>query len=430
MHQKQQFGNLLHRMMSYAVMATVTGAIGFGLLAVSAEKASGQTYQVLYSFTGGVDGSGPFGGVTMDSAGNLYGTTYSYGAHGFGTVFKLSRKNGSWLFAPLYSFQNIPDGANPAARVIFGPNGTLYGTTYLGGAGCRGIGCGTVFNLRPPATTCRAVFCAWSESVLYRFNDVPDGASPFSEVVFDQSGNLYGTTYGGGFNGQGAVYKLTSFGGQWGEGVIYRFQNGTDGASPQSGLIFDAAGNLYGTSSAGGANYGAVYELTPTQFGWSEQTLHGFQDYSLGASPIGGLVFDRSGNLYGTTMYGGAQFSGTVYELMPALGSWTFHLLYSFAGSGSEGPLASLILDSAGNLYGTTYADGAYGQGAVFKLTHSGGGWTHTSLHDFTGGSDGAGPLGQLIFDANGNLYGTTGLGGISGSCSPAGCGVVFEITP
>ncbi|MGC2109089.1 MAG: choice-of-anchor tandem repeat GloVer-containing protein [Candidatus Korobacteraceae bacterium] len=427
MHPKQQFRNLLHRTMSHAVRAVVTVAIGFGLVAMSAARASGQTYHVLYSFTGGADGSGPFGGVTMDAAGNLYGTTYSNGVHGFGTVFKLSHKNGSWLFAPLYSFQNVPDGAHPAARVIFGPNGTLYGTTQLGGTGCRGIGCGTIFNLRPPATICRSVLCPWSETVLHWFGDVPDGSSPYSEVVFDRTGNFYGTTIGGGINGRGAVYEMNSLGG---ESVIYSFQQGDDGASPQAGLIFDASGNLYGASSAGGTNYGAVIELTPTQFGWNEQTLHTFQDYNLGASPIGGLAFDSSGNLYGTTIYGGAQFSGTVYQLTPSLGSWTFHLLYSLAGNDGEGPLASLILDSAGNLYGTTYVDGAHQQGAVFKLTHSGSGWTYTSLHDFTGGSDGAGPLGQLIFDANGNLYGTTGLGGIPGSCDSSGCGVIFEITP
>src|SRR5260370_14351363 len=147
--------SLFHAM--YATIVTI--AIGFGWAAVPAQEAWAQSYHVLYSFTGGVDGSGPFGGVTMDAAGNLYGTTYSRGAHGYGTVFKLSRKNESWLFAPLYSFQNIPDGASPAARVIIGPNGSLYGTTNLGGADCRGIGCGTVFKLRPPATTCRAVFC-------------------------------------------------------------------------------------------------------------------------------------------------------------------------------------------------------------------------------------------------------------------------------
>jgi len=410
-----------------AATDVVTIAIGLGLMVTSPGEMCAQTYHVLYRFAGGADGSGPFGGVTMDAAGNLYGTTYGHGAYGYGTVFKLSRKNGSWLFAPLYSFQSIPDGANPAARVIFGPDGALYGTTNKGGAGCRGIGCGTVFSLRPPPNICSAVFCSWDETVLYRFDDVPDGASPLSEVVFDQAGKLYGTTFSGGSGDDGTVYQLTPLGGQWGESIIHNF--GSDGAEPQSGLIFDANGNLYGTTSAGGMNYGSAYELTPTQFGWSEQILHGFQDYDLGASPIGGLVFDRAGNLYGTTVYGGAQFSGTVFELMPSQGNWTFNLLYSFAGSGVEGPVANLILDAAGNLYGTSYVAGPYGFGAVFKLTHSGSGWTYTSLHDFTGGSDGEGPLGQLIFDSNGNLYGTTGLGG-NLSCGSSGCGVVFEITP
>jgi len=423
-------GKFAHSLFHTLFATIVSIAIGFGWMVVPSQEAWAQSYHVLHSFTGGVDGSGPFGGVTMDRAGNLYGTAYGHGAHGYGTVFKLTLRNGSWLFESLYSFQNIPDGANPAARVIVGPNGTLYGTTNLGGVGCGYTGCGTVFNLRPPATPCRAVSCPWNETVLHSFSNVPDGASPYSEVVFDPAGDLYGTTYGGGAGDAGAVYKLTPFGGQWSESVIYSFQNNSDGALPQSGLIFDASGNLYGTSSAGGPNYGAVYELTPTQFGWSEQTLHGFHDYSLGASPIGGVAFDPAGNLYGTTIYGGANTSGTVFELMPLQGSWTFNLLYSFSGSGSEGSLANLILDASGNLYGTTYVDGAYGFGAVFKLTHSGDEWTYTSLHDFTGGSDGEGPLGQLIFDSNGNLYGTTGLGGIPGTCGSTGCGVVFEITP
>lgn len=430
MHNKQQFQNSLSRTMSHAATSALAIAIGLGLMVVSTREVAAQTYHVIYDFTGGVDGAGPFAGVTMDAAGNLYGTTLSRGAHGYGAVYKLSHKDSTWVFVPLYSFQNVPDGANPAARVIFGPNGTLYGTTLNGGQGCRGVGCGTVFKLSPPATVvCRSVLCPWNETALYRFGNVPDGASPYSEVVFDQAGNLYGTTYGGGLNDAGAVYELLPFDGGWAERVLYSFAGGDDGALPQAGLIFDTGGNLYGTASAD-AHYGTVYELTPSEFGWTEQTLHLFQDYSLGASPVGGLIFDRSGNLYGTTIYGGAHTSGTVFQLTPSQGSWTFTLLYSLAGNGTEGPSANLILDAAGDLYGTTYADGAYGFGAVFKLTRSAGAWTYTSLHDFTGGSDGGGPLGQLISDSNGNLYGTTGLGGSTeGNCGSTGCGVVLEIT-
>jgi uncharacterized repeat protein (TIGR03803 family) len=414
-HQSEKFS-------SHASLRTTVSALVFmfALVFIAPRPALAQSFAVLHSFSG-QDGAAPFAGLTMDKAGNLYGTTYRGGTHGYGTVFKLVRKNSSWVLMPLYSFQNVPDGARSAARVVFGPDGSLYGTTIYGGQGCRGIGCGTVFRLTPPATFCRAVLCPWTETVLYRFGGL-DGASPYAEVVFDQAGNLYGTTYGGGADEQGLVYELVPSGGGWSERVLYSFTGGADGASPLAGLIFDEVGNLYGTASAGGL-YGTVYKLTRSGSIWTEDTLYGFQNESNGGAPSGGLIFDQLGRLYGTATYGGSGNGGTVFQLTPSDGTWTFNLVYALAGNNDPGPMASLTLDAAGNLYGTTYQDGAYGFGAVFKLTPSGGGWTYTSLHDFTG-SDGWASESNVTIDATGNLYGTAAGGGANGD------GVIWEITP
>ncbi|HEY5177522.1 MAG TPA: choice-of-anchor tandem repeat GloVer-containing protein [Terriglobales bacterium] len=312
---------------------------------------------------------------------------------------------------------------------MIGPDGSLYGTTYQGGGGvgfgCGDAGCGTVFNVRPPAAACPAAFCPGTETVLHRFTDSElDGAAPlYTNLVFDQAGNFYGTTSGGGAAYAGTVFKLTPSNGTWKESILYSFPGGTGGAGPDGGVIFDAAGNLYGTTDWGGTSaWGVVFELTPSASGWTENVLYSFQNGSDGANPIGGLIFDQSGNLYGTTYSGGANGGGTVYQLSPSSGGWTLTTLYSFSGSG--GSVASLTMDASGNLYCTTEYDGAYGGGNVCKLTRSTGGWSYTSLHDFTGGSDGAYLLGRVTLDTNGNLYGTASAGGAHGA------GVVWEIMP
>jgi uncharacterized repeat protein (TIGR03803 family) len=189
--------------------------------------APAQTFHVIYSFTGGSDGANPETGLTIDAAGNLYGTT-SAGGVGYGTVFKLAHQNSSWVFSPLYLFSGGNDGAQPEARVVFGADGSLYGTTTAGaGTACNGNGCGVVFNLRPPATFCRTVMCLWTESVLYRFTGGGDGGDPHSKVLFDRAGNLYGTTVLGGpdcfFRGCGVVYELTPSAGHWTESVLDSF---------------------------------------------------------------------------------------------------------------------------------------------------------------------------------------------------------------
>jgi uncharacterized repeat protein (TIGR03803 family) len=408
------------------------------LAIASTPPAQAQTFNVIYSFTGAGDVHNPYAGVTMDAAGNLYGTSggaENPGGAGHGAVYKLTRKNGAWLFTPIYNFAGGSDGADPIARVVFGPDGSLYGTTIYGGgsSNCQ-YGCGTVFKLQPPATVCKAVLCPWAETVLYRFQGAADGSCPeYGDLVFNQSGDMYNTAGEGGNTctaGYGVVYKLTRSGQSYTQSLVYSFAGGSDGAYPFGGVVFDGAGNLYASSTGTTGIPPTVIELTPNGGGWSETTLHDFSAGSDGWYPVAAPIFDTAGNLYGTTVAYGPDGGGTVYQLMPMGGNWTFSVLQSFAGR--EGPWGPLLMDSAGNLYGMTGADGAYGYGNVFELTPSSGGWTYRDLHDFTGGSDGQYPIGNLIMDADGNLYGATTYGGQPGTnCrSGFGCGVVFEINP
>ena len=426
MQSRQQFCSLISRIISRTAVAALTVTILFALVVAATPAAQAQTFKVIHTFTG-PDGADAFAGVTLDAAGNLYGTTSekSESGGGPGTVFELKPSHGNWVLNNLFTF-NGNDGYEPWSGVVFGPDGALYGTTFTGGSGS-----GVVYSLRPAATACKTALCPWTETVLYQFNGGGDGADPaYGNLTFDRAGNLYGTTpYGGNSPcGWGLVFGLTPSNGGWTESVLYSFCGGNDGEFPFSGVILDEAGNLYGTtvlSGDGGCGegcWGTVYQLTPPGAGWKENTLYTFQDGTDGAEPYGGLIFDASGNLYGTTLLGGSGYGGTVFELSPAGGSWTFAVVYAFIGSG--GPYSSLAMDGTGSLYGTTYLDGAYGQGNVFKLTPSSGGWTYASLYDFTGGNDGAYPMGSPVLDKNGNIYGTTSAGGANGK------GVVFEITP
>jgi len=395
------------------------------LMIVLATQLHAQTYTVLHNFAGS-DGDSPQAGLTLDRAGNLYGTTRYGGSYNAGTVFKVTRQGSGWIFTPLYDFRGGSDGKSPDSRVVFGPDGSLYGTTTYGG----GYQVGVVFKLQPSASACKTALCPWTETVLYSFTGQSDGGVPEGDLVFDQAGNIYGTTFAGGqgdcvplYTGCGAVYELTPSQGRWNATVLHTFTGLSDGGSPTSGAIFDQAGNLYGTTYVGGAySLGTVFELTPNGSGWTENVLHNFAAGSDGASPESGLTFDSSGDLYGVTAFGGSHTYGTAFELQAMNDGFSYSILYNF-GLESETPVPTLTLDSAGNLYGTAQSGGTGNVGAVFELTPSAGSWNYISLHDFTFSSGGY-PLGNVVLDAGGNLYGTTPYGGTGED------GVVFEITP
>jgi uncharacterized repeat protein (TIGR03803 family) len=287
--------------------------------------------------------------------------------------------------------------------------------------------------MRPPATFCRSVSCPWSETVLFTTN-YQTGNTLIGDLAFDAAGNIYGTAEYGGYTSGfecsnarcGVVYQLANSGGAWTENPIYEF-HGYDGQYPDSGVILDHAGNVYGVTFEGGTDWGTVFELSPSSSGWLLNTLYRFQNGADGEAPYGGLIMDASGDIYGTTSYGGTNNGGTVWEASPSNGGWTFSSLYELAGA--EGPMGKLVMDSAGNLYGSSVKDGANGFGSIFKLTPSNGGWTYTSLHDFTGGSDGAYPYDGLVFDAAGNIYGTAYGGGNYLCSGGVGCGTVWELT-
>ncbi len=388
---------------------------------LSPSQGGGWTETVLHNFGNGTDGYTPFSGLVLDASGNLYGTTSSGGIHNFGTAFELAPKQGGgWTETVLHSFNlNGSDGTYPQAELLLDGAGNLYSTTFSGGP----FSVGTVFELAPKQGG------GFTESIVHSFDfNGTDGANPiFAGLIRDSAGNYYGTTSAGGAYDLGTVFELTPDGG---EKVLYSFGHYTDAAVPEASLIFDGAGNLYGTTSQGGIHgLGAVFELSPSGGGWTERVLHSFGNNTDGYYPQAGLVFDSAGNLYGTTYFGGIHESGTAFQLMPnGSGGWTERVLHNFDVSNGDGafPSSALIFDSAGNLYGTTYLGGLYFYGTVFELSPNGtGGWNETLLHSFNlTGNDGAFPQGSLIFDTANNLYGATAGGGIHAD------GSVFQLTP
>ena len=407
------------------VTAKRVSILWFALAVILTHSAQAQTYTVLHNFTGGDNGGGPLAGVTLDAGGNLYGTTQAGGyteggecSHGgCGTVYRLKHAGSGWTLSSLYSFHDN-DGNLPYARVVFGPDGTLFGTTNEGGYQENGV----VFNLRPPSTVCKSVLCPWTETVLHEFTGNSDGCLPyFGDLTFDAAGHLYGTTADCG-EALGTVFELARQpSGGWLESILYDVDRDGAGEYPFNSVIFDTQGNLYTTTEFSIDEYGTVIQMVNSPSGWTGTDLHVFSGGSDGGALYGGLVFDPAGNLYGNTFIGGEYNGGTVFELSPSNGGWVFNVIYNFTGLG---PWASMVVDAAGNLYGTTTGSGAFGDGNVFKLSPSDDGWTYSSLHDFTGGSDGGFPVSVVSFDANGNLYGTASQGGSNGK------GVVWEITP
>lgn len=432
-------GGLRVRPKKFSLASTTTVAIfAVTLFAMPAWATTKET--ILHSFTNGNDGGRPFADLTLDDAGNLYGTTPSGGTDGDGTVFELTPKTGGgWTEEVLHSFGEGNDGQYPYSGVVFDTFGNLYGATPYGGTGpCRdttGKGCGVIYELSPKTGG------GWTETVLYNFGSIRnDGAHPYSDLILDGAGNLYGTTSAGGTRDKGTVFQLTSNGGVWTDTVLYSFtfnpKSRQDGSNPQAGLLFDRFGDLYGTTSAGGVGHchggcGIVFELIPSfGGGWTETILYSFAHNGTdGISPLASLIFDSAGNLYSTTFAGGAVGDGTVFELMPQTGGgWTETVLYSFGkGKDGRGPSGRLILDAVGNLYSTT-VQGGYASstgGTVFELSpKTGGGWTEKLLHSFGASTDGTQPYVGLVPDGSGNLYGTTVFGGADNN------GTVFKITP
>ncbi len=373
------------------------------------QLAQAQAFTILHTFEDRPDGSSPFSSLVAGKAGSLYGTTYLGGTYGAGTVFKMTNTGKELV---LYSFTGGVDGGFPLAGLVRGKNGILYGTTRSGGV----IGHGTVFKLQ-----------GHNETVLHSFSVEPDGGEPGGALILDDSGNLYGTTIDGGMFASGTIFKLDKNGV---ETILYNFCSQgdcVDGTNPTAGLIRDAAGNLYGTTSSGGpSGNGTVFKLDTNNV---ESVLYAFTGKRDGGTPQAGLVMDAEGNLYGTTLFGGhlrcdpSLGCGTVFKV-DTTGTET--VLYAFKGAKDGAiPVGGLLLDAGNNLYGTSQNNGAAGYGTAFRLT----GDVFTILHSF-GNKDGAFPQAGLFQDTDGNLIGTTELGGDLNCNGGEGCGTVFKIAP
>lgn len=381
-------------------------------------SATAQTLKVLHSFD--IDtGDQPSAGLGMDRSGALYGTTtYTNSSQIFGGVFQLKQHGSSWLYHPLYNFP-LGGTNNPRSPLLVAPDGSLYGTTYYNN-GC--YTCGAVFQLYPSATVPKTVLQLWNQRILYGFSGGSDGGNPSGALLLDSTGNLYGTTERGGPVNDGTIYEIEHAAGT--ENVLFSPQNETQGVMAQNGVVADSAGNLYGVFQRGGPiGPGMVYELTNSGSGWTEQVVWAFTGGSDGEEPVS-VILDAAGNLFGATSGGGSHHGGVIFKLTNGSGGWTFTPIYNMVGTAPCGVVGRLTLDSAGNLYGVTACDGLYNYGTIFELAFSGGSYTYIDLYDFTGGGDGGEPNGDLVRDAQGNLYGTAFLGGTTGA------GNVFELTP
>jgi uncharacterized repeat protein (TIGR03803 family) len=404
---------------STLALAALALTVAFtGMAHASAEK-------VIHNFDGTPDGAVPNAGVIFDAAGNLYGTTAGGGSTGLGIVYELSPSTGgAWTENILYSFQGGSDGANPLGSLLFDHAGNLYGTTSNGG-----VYGGTVFELIPNGDG------TWTEEILFRANAFGYPVYfPSSNMVFDAAGNLYGTSLRGG-NGRGNVFELSpNSDGSWTMSSIYNFVE--DELNNPSSLIIDASGNLYGATQYGGTNnLGGVFELSPASTGWKINYPHNFKAVPDGQYPTAGVILDGEGNLYGTTSQGGASSAcacGTVFRLKSSNGGtrWTEATMKSFDGAPGSGPMAGLVTDLANNLYGVTYYSGVeQGNeigGVAFRINATTG--AYTLLHEFGEAGDGYGPLGTLTFGPGGNLFGTTWGGGTSQVYGDGG--TVFELQP
>jgi uncharacterized repeat protein (TIGR03803 family) len=432
----------------YGAVSTLgSGAATENGIVFELQPGQGGTWQetTVTSFRGG--NGHPLTGLVADGAGNFYGATNQGGANGYGGVYKLSpTAGGGYAIGILYNFTsglaNSPYGPYPSG-LLFDSAGNLYGETGYGGAAAQG----TVYELSPSAGG------KWTEKNLYTFTGHADGGYPSGGLILDSAGNLYGTTEYGGSDSStcrqrcGTVFKLTPSAGSWTESVLYEFTGGSiDGKNPVASLVFDGSGNLYGTTKNGGivltqecgAGCGTVFELSPSSGGWTEHILYFFGNTTHdGENPWANVIFDSAGNLYGTTVAGGKVTEnycgtgcGTVFKLSPSGSGWSETVLLSFSGTDGSTPLAPVVFDTAGNLYGTSQGFTGDTWGSVYELSPaSGNTWNETVLHTFpiysVGDTDGYFPSTGLILDFSGNLYGTTPGGGQTSLG-----GTVFEIVP
>jgi uncharacterized repeat protein (TIGR03803 family) len=407
------------------------------ILAFAASAWAAGTETIIYDFPGFTgDGTSPYSGLVVDKAGNLYGTTYTGGASGLGSVFELTLSNGVWTETLLYSFtgESAGDGAYPVySPLVIDKSGNLYGTTSQGGANNGSCNCGTVFELTKSGST-------WKETILHSFLGYAqkDGYLPQAGLSFDSTGNLYGTTYQGGSFNVGSVFQLAPTKSGWKYKMIHSFNNANGGSAyPFGGITAGANGYYYGTTYYGGYAYnaGTVYRLFESRGAWFAQTIFYFLEGGDGIYPDSTLAMDAKGNMYGTTYQGGNDETcgggcGTVFKLTAGKNSkYTQSVIYSLQGGVKDGQYPEqgdgVIVDASGNLYGTTlYGGSTENAGTVFELKPSGSSYKESLLWSFdTVSGDGYYPRGGVIL-LNGNLYGTTSGGGSKGA------GTVFEIKP
>jgi uncharacterized repeat protein (TIGR03803 family) len=395
----------------------------FSLTLCSARAAP--KFYVLHEFAGGADGAYP-GVPLIDRSGNLFGIAGQGGSitdcnsFGCGAVFELSPKNGKWKESILYSFSSATGVySNSAATAAMDSQGNIYGV-----GSDQLCSCGVVYKLARTGS-------GWILSVLHEFvGGASDGQSPSSGLIQDASGKMYGTTSYGGPNNYGVVFQLSlNSDGSWTYSVLYEFgSNGgyTDGQQPIGPIAIDSVGNIYGATQYGGEySYGSVFKLAPSNGVWTETILHNFSlEYGQTPQPSG-VALDNAGALYGLTATGGIYSLGTVYKLTPGIGLWNRTTLYTFTG-GADGayPLGGLFVSSSGALYGVTELGGNFGSGNVYELASTNGHWRQTVLHSFTNGVDGGRPSTGVTLDAQGNIFGQAADGGTYGF------GTAFEITP
>lgn len=385
--------------------------------------AEAQTETVLYNFTDGTGGGFPLSSLTPDGAGNFYGTADRGGTGGDGVVYELSPNgHGGWKQIALLSLNGGKNGGYPALSSVIYHSGKLYGTAYSGGAHGYGVVFELTFNGKH-----------WEHTVIYNFAGGTLGGYPYASLIMDSDGNLYGSTEGDGNGTDGIVFELTPAGTDWTERLIY--DAGT--MTGFTGLTIDSAGTIFGVefNTQNGLSY--VVELTPTgNDSWTPTIIHTFTGYPKdGTGAVGNVVLDKEGNLYGATSIGGPKDQGIIYKLTPEKnGKWTEKILYSFKGFDGDkdgaNPEAGIVFDPTGNIYGTTSSGGDYTYGTVFELVApvGEGSYKEKVLWSFDE-TDGFGPNASLTLDALGNLYGTTAFGGSSQTCGSY-CGVAFEVIP